>query len=108
MVGLGEFWMVADSVRLGASPLEIASLVTVPQLVGSGGAMSMLRALRSAQSRRPWVVAAVIGQGTVLGLLGLLTAIGWASPLGLVLAASAYSAFGQAAGTGWSSWMGDL
>src|SRR5687768_14247537 len=51
MVGLGEFWFVADAVRQHGSTLALAALVTVPQLVGALGSTAMLRALRSARAR---------------------------------------------------------
>ena len=108
MVGLGEFWFLADGVRLGATPLQLALLVTLPQLLGSLGSVGMLSALRRARHRRPRVVAMVLGQAAVLGLLATMAALHRASPWALVGLASAYQVFGQAAGNAWSSWFGDL
>lgn len=108
MVGLSEFWFVADGIRLGSTSLEIAAQVTVPQLIGALGALAMLALLRGARSRRPWAVAAVIGQAATLLVLSILTALRLTTPTILVVAACAYMACGQAAGIAWSSWMGDL
>jgi MFS family permease len=58
--------------------------------------------------RRKRVVAAVVAQALVLATLSGLALAGWQRPWGLVLAACAYQLFGQAAGNGWSSWIGDL
>ncbi|MEQ1505075.1 MAG: hypothetical protein ABMB14_22770, partial [Myxococcota bacterium] len=108
MVGLGEFWFAADAIRLGATPLALAALVTVPPLVGALGAIAMLRGLRCATHRRPWVVAAALGQAAVLAGLAIATGLGWTTPTGLVVAASVHAGFGQAGGTGWASWFGEL
>lgn len=108
MVGLGEFWFVADAVRMGAGPLQLALLVTLPQLIGALGALAMVRSLRHAHSRRSRVVAMVLGQALVLGGLAAMQLRGGASPWALVAVACAYHAFGQAAGNAWASWFGDL
>lgn len=108
MVGLGEFWFVADAVRLGSSPMILAAVITLPQMVGAMGALGMLEALRRATHRRPLVMAAVAGQG--LGLFGLaaITGLGVTTPLLLVAGACLHHGFGQAAGTPWSSWFGEV
>lgn len=108
MVGLGEFWFLPDAVRLGASPLAIAALVTLPQLVGALGALGMLRLLRSARARRPLLVAAVVGQALGLLTLAVLSALGHTTPWLLVAVACLHFAFAQAAGTAWASWFGDV
>ncbi len=108
MIGLGEFWFVADAVRLGAGPLVLGLLVTLPQLVGSLGSVAMLRSLRTARTRRTRVVAAVLGQAGVLVVLSALAGSRQLSPWLLVAAACGYHFFGQAAGNAWSSWFGEL
>ncbi|MCB9677938.1 MAG: hypothetical protein H6737_22760 [Alphaproteobacteria bacterium] len=108
MMGLGEFWFVADAVRMGAGPLQLALVVTLPQLVGALGAVGMVAWLRYATARRERVVAMVLGQAAMLGLLAASRALGWGGPWALVAMACGYQAFGQAAGNAWSSWFGDL
>ncbi len=108
MVGLGELWIVADAVRLGSSPLLLAASVTLPQLVGSLGAVGMLALLRTAATRRPLVMTAVVLQAANLILLGLLTALGLTTPALLVALACLHHLFGMPAGTAWSSWFGDV
>ena len=108
MVGMGEFWFLADAVRQGAGPLAMAALVTVPQLVGATGAFGMLARMRGARDRRSLVVAAVVLQALGLLSLGGLSAAGWSSPTLLVLASALHQLWGQAAGTAWSSWFGEV
>jgi hypothetical protein len=108
MVGLGEFWIVADAVRLGSSPFLLAASVTLPQLVGSLGAVGMLGLLRHASARRPLVMSAVALQGANLLVLGMLSALGATTPAVLVTLACLHQLFGQPAGTAWSSWYGDV
>lgn len=107
-VGFGEFYLAADAIRLGAGPLEMGLLVTLPQFVGSLGALGMLSGLQGATARRPRVVLAVGLQAGVLLVLTVLTALGLTTPWTLVLLACAYHACGQAAGVAWASWFGDL
>ncbi|MEZ4321754.1 MAG: MFS transporter [Myxococcota bacterium] len=108
MMGLGELWFVADAVRLGAGPLQLALVVTLPPLVGALGAVGMVAWLRRGSGRRARVVAMVLGQALVLAALAATRVAGGGSPWMLVAFACAYQAFGQAAGNAWSSWFGDL
>jgi MFS family permease len=108
MVGLGEFWIVADAVRLGSSPFLLAASVTLPQLVGALGAVGMLGLLRHAPARRPLVMTAVALQGGNLVVLGLLSALGVTTPALLVTLACLHQLFGMPAGTAWSSWFGEV
>lgn len=108
MVGLGEFWFIADAVRLGSSALELAIVVTLPQMVGALGALGMLELMRRSPSRRPLVMVAVVGQGLALLGLAVASALGATSPLLLVVAACLHHGFGQSAGTPWSSWFGEV
>jgi MFS family permease len=107
-VGFGEFWFVAQCVRLGARDLDLAAVITLPQLVGAFGAMAMLRILRRVERRRPWVVGAAVGQSCSLAGLAWISATGRASPGAVIACASVYVLFGQASGTGWSSWFADV
>lgn len=108
MIGLGELWFVADAVRLGAGPLQLALIVTLPQLVGALGAVAMVAWSRRGSDRRPRVVTMVLGQALVLAVLSATRLAGWGSPWMLVGFACAYQACGQSAGNAWSSWFGDL
>ncbi|MCB9699669.1 MAG: hypothetical protein H6738_22985 [Alphaproteobacteria bacterium] len=108
LVGLGEFWLVADAVRQGAGPWALATLVTVPQLVGAVGALAAVRGLRHLPSRRPLTTAAVVGQALAFGALALATILGRSGPATLIVASCTQQAFARAAGTAWSSWYGDV
>ena len=53
-------------------------------------------------------MAAVAGQGLALFGLAACTLLGATGPLALVAAACLHHGFGQAAGTAWSSWFGEV
>ena len=108
MVGLGEAYFVADAVRLGAGASEIALLVGLPLAVGAAGPIVALRLLARMGRRKPLVVGAAAAQAVTLLVLAALSAAG-ATTTGLLVGIStAYQICAQAAGTGWSSWFGDL
>lgn len=107
-VGIGEVYFVADAVRLGASRLEQGLVVTLPLCVGSLGPFVSLAALRRVAGRRRVVVAAVFLQSSVLLGMALSSYLRLESAGLLILMASAYQLCGQASGTAWSSWYGDL
>ncbi|MCB9915051.1 MAG: MFS transporter [Planctomycetes bacterium] len=108
MVGLGEVYFVADALRLGASRVEQGLVVALPLFFGSLGPLVALRLLRAFGARKPLVLAASAAQ--VLALLAIAAAdrTGVSSPASLIVLASLYNASGQAVGTAWSSWMGEL
>jgi len=108
MVGLGEVYFLADAIRLGASPLQQGLVVSLPLFVGSAGPVCALRLLRFLKARRPFVVAAAFGQATTLLALSIGDARRLLEPSSLIALACIYQVFGQAAGTAWSSWFGDL
>jgi hypothetical protein len=58
MVGFGEVYFLADAVRLGASPLQLALVGTMPLCVGALGPMVTLRALGRFRRRKPIVLIA--------------------------------------------------
>ena len=102
MVGFGDAYFLADAVRLGASSLEQALVVTLPLLGGALGSVAALALLRRAPRRRPVVLAGALTQATVLialvvmhltlllGLgLGLLLGDSWALAAIFVLAKTA-------------------
>lgn len=108
MAGLAEVYMIADAVRLGASTLEVVLVSTLPLLVGSLGALAAVRLIARRVRRRTITTVAVLVQAAVLLALALGDALGASSPTSLLVLATAYHGVGQAAGTAWSSWMGDL
>lgn len=108
MVGLGESYFVADAVRLGASALELGLVVCLPLFVGAAGSGLALLALQRGARRRPVTAAGALAQALVLGGILVLEATGnMAVPL-LLAAVCLYQLCGQAAGTAWSSWYGDV
>lgn len=108
MVGFGETYFLADAIRLGASPLQQGLVVGLPMFVGSAGPLAMLWLLARAGARRPLVVAAALAQAAVLLALAFSHRLAIESPLFLIVAACVYQVCGQAAGTAWSSWYGDV
>ncbi len=106
MVGLGELFFVADAVRLGADRVFAAAVVIVPLLAGSVGGWLGSQALRFVDRRRPLVCAVVAGQVAVLEALAAIELAGQSTPWVVLAGACAYYVFGNGAGPGWASWMG--
>ena len=108
MVGAGEVYFLADAVRLGATPLQQALVITLPVCVGTVGPMLSLGLLGRFGRRKPIVVtAASLQAGTLLSIV-VVDLSGRLTPNLLIGLASAYQIFSQAAGTAWASWYGDL
>ena len=108
MVGLAETYFVATAVHLGATPLHVGLAVALPLAVGSLGPLIALRTLSAAVARRPLAVGSVVLQALVLLLLSTLL---WTDQLpiyGLIAGLCLYQMAGQAGGTAWASWYGDL
>lgn len=108
MVGLGETFFLADAIRLGANTLELGLVVTLPLCVGGLGPLLALRLLPHVGRRRPVVVGAALAQAATLFALAAGDGTGWATPATLIAGSCVYQVAGQAAGTAWSSWYGDL
>jgi hypothetical protein len=105
MVGFGETYFLADAVRLGASRLEQGLVVTLPLCAGALGSVFSLALLARVRSRRGVVVASAGAQTAILAAVALSRAL---SPSLLIAAVCLYQGCGQATGTAWSSWYGDL
>jgi MFS family permease len=109
MVGLGETYIIADAVRLGASTLMLGLLVSLPLFVGSLGPFLCLRLLaRVTKRRRLIVVASNVLQSLNLAVLAAVELAGAGTPTLLLVAYALHQLLGQAAGTAWTSWFGDL
>lgn len=108
MLGLGEAFFVADAVRLGASPIELGLVVSLPLFLGALGPAGALAALaRGASTRRLAVFGATLQAAALASLAGteLVDAL---SPSKLIAAACVYHVAGQLTGTSWSAWIGDV
>lgn len=108
MVGFGELFFLADAIRLSATRLEQGLIVTLPLFVGSIGPIGSLLCLTKLRSRKPLVVGASLCQALILLGLSLADLAGASTPTTLIAGACFYNIFGQAVGTAWASWFGDL
>jgi MFS family permease len=108
MVGLSEAYFVAAAVRLGAGPLALGLVVTLPLCLGAAGPLIALAVLRRVASRKWLVVAAAVMQSAVLAGIVVTDAVGALTPRLLIAAVCVYAMAGQSAGTAWASWIGDL
>src|SRR5688572_17000935 len=79
MVGIGENFLVADALRLGASTFELALVVTLPLLCGALGPLIALRVLARVPLRRGVVVAGAWLQALNWLTLAVLDFIGGSS-----------------------------
>ncbi len=108
MVGFGDTYFLADAVRLGASALEQGLVITLPLFGGALGSVLAVRWLMARPRRKHVVVAGALAQAGVLGVLALLHHLQAMTPALLIGLVVVHQAGGQCAGTGWSSWYGDL
>lgn len=108
MVGAGEVYFLADAVRLGATSVEQALVITLPLCVGTLGPLLSLGLLGRFRRRKAVVVSAATLQALTLFTIVFTDTTGTLSPPLLIALASAYQVFAQAAGTAWASWYGDL
>ncbi len=108
MVGLAETYFIAIAVHLGATPVQLGLVVTLPLAVGGLGPLAMIGLLRWRPRRRPLAVAAVAVQVAVLALLAALLRGGTLRLPELIVAICLYQMAGQGAGTAWASWYGDV
>ncbi|QDV04688.1 Major Facilitator Superfamily protein [Planctomycetes bacterium Poly30] len=108
MVGLSEAFFLADAIRLSASRLEQALVVTVPLFVGSLGPLLGVVLLARMRARKPLVACTALAQALGLAGLSFATYAGFSSPILLIVAATLHGFFGQSGGSAWSSWFGDL
>jgi MFS family permease len=108
MVGIGESFLVADALRLGASTFEQGLIVTLPLLCGALGPLIALRVLARIPLRRALVLVGAWLQVANWLALALLDFLGGNDPLVLIGFACLHQVFGQLTGTGWTSWFGDV
>jgi len=108
MVGIGENFLVADALRLGASTFEQGLTVTLPLLAGALGPLIALRILARVPLRRALVVAGAWLQAANWLALAALDFRGGNDPVVLIALASLHQVFGQLTGAGWTSWFGDV
>ncbi len=108
MVGFGETYFLADAVRLGASALEIALVVSLPLFLGAAGPLLTLYALPRLGARRRWTVAMTSLQCAALLLIVALDWQSLSSPSSLILCVCLYQMGGLGAAVAWNSWFGDL
>ncbi|MDA0205644.1 MAG: MFS transporter [Acidobacteria bacterium] len=108
MVGAAELYFLAQSVRLGATYVEQALVLTLPLCVGAIGPWLALAVTAKRWRRKQVVVTGACGQAAVLATIVLADQQGMLSPVRLIGLVCAYQICGQGAGTAWSSWYGDL
>jgi MFS family permease len=114
MVGLGETYLPAFALALGASHipagLEIATglLVAIPIFLGAIIQLVTPFAVRQLASHRRWVVVTVGCQACSLLLLPLVVMLDrWSFPM-LFVVATLYWASGLSCGPPWNTWMEDV
>jgi MFS family permease len=108
MLGLGESYFLADAVRLGASSLQKGLVLGLPLCLGTLGPLLALRLMRVLRIRKPLVLVAAFLQSVTLAAMAALDGFERMTPSVLIGLAAVYQVCGQAAGTAWNSWYGDL
>jgi MFS family permease len=108
MVGMGETYIAAFAVALGAGGISTGLLTTLPIFAGSILQLMTPHAVRWLGSHRKWVVICATTQA--LALLFMPVAIlleGW-SAMVVYLAATIYWASGQSSNPAWNTWIEDV
>jgi MFS family permease len=108
MVGFGETYFLANALRIGATTIQQALVVTLPLALGAIGPLIALRLLYTAPRRRPIVVSLCALQSGVLLAMAAIDAAGKLDAARLIALACLYQMCSQGANTAWSSWYGDL
>lgn len=108
MLGIVETFGVAGAVALGVPAVSIALMGPLPAWLGTL-AQLVLRNANVGHARKPWIVAAVRAQATMLLALALTgwSPDRWAATL-YVVAFVLYGATNAAVSHLWMSWMSDL
>lgn len=109
MTGFGENYFVAHAAtRAHATPLQLGFVTTLPLCAGALGALASLRAMPLVGRRKPLLVGVLAGQTLALWALAALDRAGALTATRIIAGVCVYQLFGQAAGTVWGSWFGDL
>jgi MFS family permease len=108
MVGFGDAYILANAVRLGATSLAQGLVIALPLFGGALGSVLAVRVLARATRRKPVVVAGATLQVLALTSIVLLESARGLGVPALIGIALLHQLGGQAAGTAWSSWYGDL
>ncbi|MFN0056871.1 MAG: MFS transporter [Planctomycetota bacterium] len=108
MIGCGESYILANANHLDATATEIALVVSLPLFVGALGPALALLWLRRHKRRKPLVAATAFGQGLIYFLLAALIETERLTPFLLIVCCCANQVLGQACGTTWASWIGEL
>lgn len=108
MIGLGESYLSAFALAVGAEQWAAGLLSTVPVLVGSCLQLVSPWAIGRLGSLRRWVVLTVVAQALCFVPLAI---GGWAGTmpvLAIFAVTSLYYAFAQASGPAWNTWAEQL
>jgi len=109
MTGVGDAYIPAAAVALGASNFLIGLLSALPQLFGAMLQSVSLTAIRTVKSRKMLSVAASLLQAvSYLLIIGVMLWPGELSVEFLILFFSIGSALTMMANPGWSSWISDI
>lgn len=108
MVGLAETYFLATAVHLGASPLQLGLTLALPLALGALGPLTALAVLARSKTRRRFTAATAWLQVITLLAMSALLLFGHLTVELLIGGICLYQITGQAAGTAWSSWYGDV
>ena len=109
MVGVGETYIAAFALALGAGETIAGLVATLPMLAGATLQLATPWLLRRQRSYRRWVVFTASMQATALLAMPLAAWLsGKAATWWVFLAASCYWAAGQATGPAWNTWIEEI
>ncbi|HTO58779.1 MAG TPA: MFS transporter [Pseudomonadales bacterium] len=107
MIGCGEFYFPAFALLLGATPLQVGIVATVPILVGS--AFQLLATIAAHRiGDRVWVIASAVAQATVFIPIALLTRSAGGGYRWLLGWVCLYWILNLGINPAWNAWMGRM
>jgi MFS family permease len=108
MVGCGETYFPAFALAVGAGPLVVGMVASVPLLVGAAVQLASPLVIRRVGGHRRWVILCTVIQATSFVPMVWWAIQGRAAAWQLLAATSVYWTSGMAAATAWYTWMAGL
>lgn len=108
MVGMGETYIPAYAILMGARPIELALLSALPIFLGYASQLLGAAIAPRLGGRKPFVVATALLHALAYAPIAAVFHLDALRVPALVAVVVLYWCFGSVHGAAWASWMGDL